>query len=677
LRCPPHDGLDTIRSVPTKRPKQPAAPLPKYRAQLASLVERPPVDDRWLHEIKYDGYRMGCTVADGVARLESRNGQNWTTAFPEVIRSAEQLPVASALLDGEVAILLPNGRTSFQALQNTSRRHAQRGAGSILVYFVFDLLHLDGEDVARLPLLERKALLERLLQRAKQPTALRYSEHFLSDGPAVFAQACKLGLEGIISKRRDKPYQPGRGPTWLKSKCVRRQEFVVGGFTDPEGTRQGIGALLVGYYDEQGALQFAGKVGTGKGFTAAYTSQLRRELNPLEQAVCPFKPRPAGWLGKHGHWVRPERVVEVRFTEWTEGGGIRHPSLQGFRTDKVPTDVRREAERELASEVVPTHQAPPPTARTRSKPLQRSDQASVAGVVITSPGRVVYGALGFTKLDLARYYEQVAAWMLPHIADRPLTVVRCEKGVSRADALRSECSFLRHEASWNRWADERVRRIHIQEQKKVGEYLVVDSKEALLALVQGDIVEVHTWNSRAAHLEQPDRVIFDLDPGEGLSWKQVIRAARLVRAHLAGLGLRSWPKLTGGKGVHITVPLEPELDWAAVYAFSRTTADALRRAHPDVFTTNFAKNARSGLVLIDYKRNYRGAIAVAAFSSRAHLRGTVSVPVGWDELSTRLTSDQFTVASLARRLQRLSRNGADPWADHWACRQCLPTLAKP
>ncbi|MDB4988040.1 MAG: ykoU 2, partial [Myxococcaceae bacterium] len=549
-------------------------------------------------------------------------------------------------------------------------RQARGAKGGLLVYFVFDLLYLDGDPVARRPLLERKAELELLLQRAKKPSPLRYSEHFLADGPAVFAQACKLGLEGIISKSRDRPYQVGRGPTWLKSKCLKRQEFVVGGFTEPEGTRQGIGALLVGYYDDHGALRLAGKVGTGKGFTAAYTSKLRREFDAIKQESCPFQPRPPGWLGKHGHWVRPERIAEVQFSEWTEGGGIRHPSLLGFRTDKTPTSVRREAETALASA---TSVAGGVNTRRRAAAAPITSNMSefaVGGVLISSPERPVFRELGFTKLDLARYYDGVAEWMLPHVADRPLTVVRCDKGVGRADALRTECKFLRHEAGWNRWAGPHIKRVHIQEQKKLGEYLVVDSKEGLLELIQGDIVEIHAWNSRAAHVEQPDRVIFDLDPGDDVPWRQVVKAAQLVREHLVRLELSSWPKLTGGKGVHITVPCGPDLEWAAVYAFTREVAESLRRTHPDVFTTNFAKAARAGRILIDYKRNYRGAIAVAAYSARARPQGTVSVPVRWDELTTKVPTDHFTVNNLGRRLKRLASSG-DPWQGYWACRQHL------
>ncbi len=327
-------------------PPTPEQPLPRFRAQLAAPCDRAPDGDEWLHEIKYDGYRMACFIERGSVRLESRRGQDWTATFPEVVSAARQLPVQTALLDGEVAILMPDGRTSFQALQNVRKRRV-----GWLVYLAFDLLHLEGRNLAELALEQRKELLQRLLEHGVEArgdeaaSVLRYSGHFLAPGPSVLAHVCRLGLEGVISKRRDRPYRPGRGTDWLKTKCMLRQEFVVGGFTEGEGTRQGIGALLIGVYDEQGKLRFAGKVGNGPGFTEAYTSRLRREFAQLEQRPCPFDPPPPALLRRHAHWVRPERVVEVSFADWTEKGAAREPLLLGFRDDKAPSEVRREVAR--------------------------------------------------------------------------------------------------------------------------------------------------------------------------------------------------------------------------------------------------------------------------------------------------------------------------------------------
>lgn len=314
--------------------------LPKYRPQLATLVDRAPSGPEWLHELKYDGYRIGCFIERGKVTLESRRGNDWTARFPEVVEAAKRLKVREALLDGEVAIVLPDGRTSFQGLQNAFSGASRDG----LAYFVFDLLHLDGESIAALPLEERKARCEKLL-RSRKPGVLRYSAHFDNDGPTVFRRACELGGEGIVSKRRDRAHRPGRNGDWLKIKCVKRQEFVIGGFTDPQGSRAGIGALLIGYYAGK-ALRFAGKVGTGPGFTPKFLAGVRRKLEAIESEACPFDPRPPGAIARNAHWVKPVLAGEVAFGEWTEGGHVRHGSFQGFREDKDPKKiVREDAER--------------------------------------------------------------------------------------------------------------------------------------------------------------------------------------------------------------------------------------------------------------------------------------------------------------------------------------------
>lgn len=630
-------------------------PLPPFRAQLATLAEEAPRGPQWLHELKYDGYRIGCLIDGEGIVLQSRRDRDWTASFPEVVEAARQLNVQSAILDGEVAVVLPNGTTSFQALQNAFSGAPRDG----LTYFVFDLLYLNGHSVAALSLEQRKAALETLLATLPADSKLRYSRHFEADGPSLLKQACALGAEGIVSKRRDQPYRPGRSEGWLKTKCSKRQELVVGGFTDPEGARGGIGALLVGYY-EGGELRFGGKVGTGRGFTATFLSKTRKALEKLEIAECPFHPRPPGWLGRSAHWVTPTTVIEVTFAEWTEGGHVRHGSFQGFRTDKPATEVVRET----------AMATPAPVAAPRAAPAKSAGATppQVSGVAISSPERAVYPALGFDKLALAKLYGALAEHMLPYVAGRPLTLVRCDKGVRRPDALRTECKFLRHESGYHRWASPHIRRIDIQEQKKVGEYLVVDTPAGLVSLIQGDIIELHVWGSTAEHLETPDRVVFDLDPGEGVEWRQVLEAARRLREHLAGLSLESWVKLTGGKGLHVVVPFQPEHGWDAVYAFTRGVALALTREDPALLTIDFAKAARANKILIDYKRNYRGAIAVAAFSTRALPSGTLSVPVAWRELKPSLSPQQFTVENV---MARLKRQRSDPWEGFWSAKQRL------
>lgn len=611
------------------------AALPtRFEPQLATLAARPPEGDEWLHEIKFDGYRIGCRIDGDDIRLISRNGKDWTSSFPEVRAAAARLPVSRALLDGEVAMLLPNGRTSFQALQK-----AFKGGGrEHLVYFVFDLLHLDGEDIAPLPLEERKRRVQRLLQSQEPNGVLRYAEHVVGHGPAFFAHACDLHLEGAVSKRRDLPYHPGRSRDWLKAKCLQRQEFVIGGFTDPEGSRAGIGALLAGVYDDAGALIFAGKVGTG--FTQKSAQQLRDQLASLEQAQCPFATRPAGPLGRRAHWVAPLLVAEVRFTEWTADGKIRHPSFLGLRADKPPQEIRCEG-------------AEP------SPPRHSKDGATVAGVPLTHPERVLYPDLGLTKLELAQYYEAIAEWMLPHVSGRPLTLVRCPSG------LGTSCFYMKHS---HVWAPAALRRIRIPEKRKTGEYLVADSAAALVALAQMDILEIHTWNATQAHIEQPDRIVLDLDPGPEVQWSEVIRAAQLLRDALAALGLQSFVKTTGGVGLHVVVPLLPAADWAACLAFSRAVAAAIVRHAPGTYTTAFAKAGRERKILIDYLRNNRTNTSVAAFSTRANPKASVSVPLAWDELTPTVRSDHYTVRTVRSRLARLRR---DPWQAYWSAQQRL------
>jgi bifunctional non-homologous end joining protein LigD len=590
----------------------------RYQPQLATLVKSAPDGAEWLHEIKYDGYRIGCLIERGRVALVSRNQKDWTGSFPEIAEAARALGVRRAVLDGEAAIVLADGRTSFQALQNAGA--SRQG----LVYFAFDLLELEGErDLARRPLEQRKSVLRRLLGEGG---TLRYSDHVVGGGAAFFAAACTRGLEGIISKRRNDPHRPGRTSGWLKTKCVLRQELVIGGFTDPAGSRAGIGALLVGAF-EGAALRFAGKVGTG--FTRQSALALRAALDPLEISRCPFDPAPAGALAREAHWVKPQLVAEVEFAEWTGDGKIRHSSFQGLRADKTARQVRRE------------------------RPVD-APADTVAGVRISNPQREMWPSI--SKLDLARYFESVAGWMLPHVEGRPLTLVRCGDGVAGG------CEFLRHRRSWG---PAPLGRVKIQEKKKVGEYLVADSAAALVALAQMDVVEVHTWNSRVGSLEQPDRIVFDLDPGPEVTWKTVVASARLVRKALAALELDSWVKTSGGAGLHVVVPIRPEPDWSECLAFSRGLASALARQRPTLFTDAVAPARRRGHIYIDYLRNNRTNTTIAALSPRARPGAPVSMPVRWEELSS------WSHPDLAGAVRRLVRLRVDPWEGYARSRQRL------
>lgn len=630
---------------------------PEYVPQLATLVRSPPSGPQWLHEIKYDGYRIGALIRAGAVRLLSRTGKDWTAEFPEIAASVRALGVADALIDGEVAAVLPDGRTSFQALQ-----HARSGGDRALVYFAFDLLRLDGTPLDTLPLETRKARLGALLRRGARDSRLRYSDHVEGNGAAFFDRACEMRLEGIISKQRHLPYRPGRHASWTKTKCTRRQEFVIGGFTDPEGSRMGLGALLVGWYD--GArLVFCGKVGTG--FTHAAALELRRRLEALAQPAPAFDPPPPRPIARKAHWVAPALVCEVAFTEWTGDGMIRHPSFQGLREDKRPQDVRRE-------EPAPPPAPPARTAARRQAPVRhpapaRSDRRTtaastgtvdVAGIRITHPDRVVYPRPSLTKADLARYYERIADWVVPHVAGRPLTLVRCPEGIDGG------CFYMKHSKTWT---PDALRHVRIREKTKTGDYLVADDIAGIVGLVQMGVLEIHTWNTLAGDVERPNRLVFDLDPGEGVEWPQVVRAARTVRKALESLDLESYPKTTGGRGLHVVVPLVPHAEWTDCLAFTRALSEALEQANPGAYTTRLPKRARIGRILIDYLRNNRANTSIAAFSTRARDGAPVSLPLTWEDLRPSLRPDRFTPETVPRRLARLQ----DPWKGYWASRQKL------
>jgi bifunctional non-homologous end joining protein LigD len=626
-------------------------PVPLYKPQLAQLVKEPPAGAEWLHEMKYDGYRIGCRIVHGRVNLISRNGKDWTNEFPDVCEAARGLGVRDALLDGEVAIVLPDGRTSFQDLQNAFTGGSRRG----LVYFAFDLLHAGGETFVKRPLIERKKELLRLVGKPRARSRIRYSEHVVGQGATVFAEACRLHLEGIVSKRADSEYRPGRHGGWVKTKCILRQEFVVGGFTDPEGSRQGIGALLVGYFDE-GRLVFAGKVGTG--FTVAVARDLRKRLEAIEQAHAAFDPRPAGWLGNHAHWVQPTLVAEVTFTEWTGDGKIRHPSFQGLRRDKAASAVRREDAAALPVPATASRAKAAPSPRPARTPIAQG-RATIAGVSISHPDRIMFPDARLTKADVALFYERISEWMLPHVQGRPLTLVRCPQGLSE------DCFFMKHSKVW---APAALRRVSIQEKKKIGDYLVADTTAALVSLVQMDVLEIHTWNTRVDNIEQPDRIVFDIDPGSDVPWKQVIESAHLVRRLLETVDLESFPKTTGGAGLHVVVPILPRTDWSKCLEFSRALAEAIERHEPTRYTTAFAKAGRERKILVDYLRNNRTNTSVAAFSTRARAGAPVSMPIRWDELTAALKPSSWNVRTAERRLSSLR---VDPWKDYWTTKQRL------
>ncbi len=613
------------------------ARLPEWIApQLATLVDRMPADDGWLHEIKFDGYRLLCRVKQGEPRLFTRNANDWTSKLHAQTQAIARLGLTDAWLDGEAVVFTAEGRSSFQALQNA---FDSRFTGTI-VYCIFDLLHINGYDLRSAPLIERKRLLASLFDRPvhRSDAQLRYSDHIVGDNQASFEEACRQGLEGLIVKRMDSVYRSGRGRSWLKVKCEQRQEFVIGGFTEPAGSRTGFGALLLGFYEE-GRFRYAGKVGTG--FSDRLLQTLHRTLVKIERPSPPFANPPTGYDAKGAHWVEPKLVAEIRFSEWTKEGILRQPSFQGLRTDKPANAVGRERPVTVLADQADesnTRDTAPRPRRTRGRQALR----------LTHPDRVLYPDIGLTKSGLADYYEQVSDWMLPHVKGRPLTLVRCPEGYQK-------CFYQKHV---NEKVPDAIGRIEIEQKEGRETYMLAESLEALLGLVQMGVLEVHTWGSTKDRLERPDRLTFDLDPDPSVPWEQVIEAAHLTKTLLEELGLASFLKTTGGKGLHIVTPIMRTHDWEQAKSFAKMVADHLVATIPQRFTSNMAKRARKGKIFIDYLRNAREATAIAAYSTRAKPGAPVSVPLAWDELSKDLPSDYFTVANVPERLTRLRR---DPW----------------
>jgi bifunctional non-homologous end joining protein LigD len=618
------------------------APLPDLiEAQLATAAKSPPTGPAWVHEIKYDGYRMLCRIAHQQARMVSRNANDWTGDFDALASALALLPVDDAWLDGEVIALDARGRSSFQALQKALSAADSRG----LKYLAFDLLHLNGFDLRGAALSERKRLLHEILSNA--PAAIQYSEHFAVPGPAFLQNVGQLGLEGMISKRADLPYRGGRGPAWQKIKCMRRQEMVIGGFTDPEGSRHGFGALLLGVYEPDGRLAYSGKVGTG--FSDASLVALSRSLSALGQNESPFHNPPQGAEGRRAHWVRPVLVAEVAFAEWTDDGTLRHPVFLGLRADKRAADVVREPA-ETSNDGEAPDEPPPP--RPRAKTRAVADKNAVAGIVVSNPDKKLYPEAAVTKRDLALYYAAVGEWMLPHVRGRPLTLLRCPNGWN------DEC-FYQKKAEGG--VNEAISRVEIENSDgSVSLYMMADSVPAIVALLQMGVLEMHPWGSRAPRLGLPDRIIFDLDPDDAVEWEDLRQAALLVRTLLENIGLAPFLKTTGGKGLHVVAPIEPVVGWEQVKGFTKAVAEFLERTFPDRFTSKLLKISRRGKIFIDYLRNGEGATAVAAYSTRARANAPVSAPVGWDELSADLRFDRFNVGNMPTRLKKVK---ADPWRD--------------
>ena len=637
----------------------------KLQPQLATLAGQAPDGPEWLHEIKYDGYRLLARIEGGKVRLITRGGLDWTAKFRSLADQLGELPLDSALIDGELVHLEQEGTTSFSGLQDA----ISSGKTDTLNFFAFDLLYCDGWDLTGAALEDRKSALAKIIS-PNQRGMLRYSDHQIGSGPKFLSQACHFALEGIVSKRRTEPYRPGRSRSWLKSKCRNREEFVIVGYTDPEGSREGFGALLVGYYDPQGKLRYSGRVGTG--FNTGQLIQLHRRLESLARPE-PTVALPKGVSRKGVHWIEPRLVAEVEFATWTADAILRQASFQGLREDKDARDVVYDPKTRTAVEPAAkskSKKAPARSKQTVSKKAetdepQRARDGSLLfeGVRLTHPDRILYPGTSLTKLDVARYYAAIENWVLPQLSGRLLTLVR-------SPAAGMKTFYQKHIGDE---APEAIKRFNIDGQEEPEIYPYIEDLPGLIGLVQMGVLEIHPWGSRVNKLEMPDRVTMDLDPDEGLPWQRVTEAAIDVRDAIAGIGLKSFAKTTGGKGLHVVIPLTPKLDWDQVKAFAKWLADSFVAQRPEAFTANMAKRARRGRIYIDYLRNGRGATAVGAYTPRARPGAPVSTPVSWEEVEQGVRPDEFTVETVPQRLTTLS---ADPWADIGKTRQTISAAVR-
>ncbi|WP_140625736.1 DNA ligase D [Methylibium rhizosphaerae] len=630
-------GVDLARAV---RAALPARLAP----QLATLVDTAPASGRWVLESKLDGYRLLARCDAHGVRLHTRNGNDWTTKLRGLEDDVAALGVTEAWLDGEIVVLNEQGAPDFNRLQNAMDNSRTKE----VVYFLFDVPFLGGMDLREVPLSSRREVLRELLAGQQHSDRVRFSEAFEASPQELLEAACRMGIEGVMLKRADAPYVSARTDTWLKLKCQRRQEFVVHGFTDRTGTDGEVGSLLLGYH-EDGQLRHAGSVGTG--WDHATGRELHRLLSRLEvpQPVVDKRTIKAGRWSRRGagsqRWVQPSTVVEIAFAEWTPDGHVRHASFRGVRTDKPASSIVRE--RPAGS--VPQGAASAPSMKSSIK--------------VTHPERIVDPSTGFRKVELVRYYESIAERMLPHLKDRPVSLVRAPEGIA------GQLFFQKHPETRMPGLTE------LDPELWPGHdaLLAVGSAQALACAAQMNVVEFHTWNSTTRRIDQPDLVVFDLDPGEGVPWSQLQEAALLTRALLDELGLASWLKTSGGKGLHVVVPLTPRLDYDAVKGFSQAVVVHMAKTIPQRFVARSGAANRVGKVFIDYLRNGHGQTTVAAFSARARRGLGVSMPVAWDQLAELKGAAQWSIAT-AR--EYLSFQQADPWQDYWTTRQTLTRAMK-
>lgn len=631
--------LDTRIIKPLKGAKK-SARLPNFIQPELTTATEAPSGDNWLHEMKLDGYRIITIINAKKIRLMTRGKQDWTEKFSAIATALKQFPFTNTILDGELVALDKKGLSQFQLLQNVLEYNKKIN----LYYYIFDIVYCGGYDLSRVRLIERKNLLKHILDHwPDKPDIIRYSDHIEGDGAKVFQTACELGMEGIVSKRADSFYQQRRSHDWTKTKCSHRQEFVIGGYTDPERSRQYFGSLLLGYYDNKKHFIYCGHVGIG--FDQDTLKSFSETFEKLHQIKSPFYNSPNV---KNTCWVKPQLVIEVEFREWTQDGLLRQASFQGLRRDKNPKDVHREEIMEI-----------PRRSSTKkiAKNSNTQDLSTLANVSLSHPEKLLYSQPNITKFDLATFYKKIADWILPHVINRPLTLLRCPEGIDQ------KCFYQKH-------SNEKVPKGMGAVRIKNGEpdYLFIKDLTGLIGLVQWDVLEIHPWGSKTKTPQNPDRIIFDLDPDENTQWKDIIKTAFLLRDNLQSIGLESFVKTSGGKGLHIVVPLTGKHTWEQVKQFSRSVAEVMVQQKPMLYTATMSKAKRHNKIFIDYLRNAEGATAVAAYSVRARQNAPVSTPITWQELKTLKSPAQFNVKNFLSRLNKLKQ---DPWKGFFQVQQKL------
>lgn len=646
-KAPPKPKASKALASPSKRP--PAfAPI-----QLCKVVDHPPSGAGWAHEIKFDGYRMQVGIGGGKAVWRTRSGLDWTKKFPEHAADAAQWP--DAVLDGELCALAEDHMPDFSALQAAISDEDTGG----LIYFAFDLLFEGGEDLRSLPLSHRKARLQAYLDRIPKGarSRIRFVEHFASTGQAVLESACRMDLEGVISKKLDAPYSAGRSTTWVKSKCRGRDEVVIGGWTS-EGSR--FRSLIVGVQDGDRGLRHLGRVGTG------YSQPLIKTLLPALKGAAtdksPFVGKGSPRGGPGVHWVRPGLVAEIEHGGYTDSGSLRQAAFKGLREDKMAAEV--DTPPQDAVKPVKGKVAAPPQLKIA---LTGKAKAVVAGLTISSPDKVLWPAADghppITKLELVQFYEAAAERILPHVADRPVSIIRAPEGIA------GEIFFQRHAMPGS---NPRLKLIDVKERKP---YVGVVDAGGLVAIGQSGGLEIHPWGCAPGDPETPDQITFDLDPDEGLNFADVIVAARAMKAKLEALGLNPFCKTTGGKGLHVVVPIKADarsrIEWDQCKAFAKAVCEQVRAEAPDRFTTTLAKKARGGKIFLDYLRNGRMATAVAPWSPRARPGAGIAFPLSWGQVKSGLDPKAFTLRTYPALLKK-----PDPWTDFRAGAVSLKPLLK-